>query len=159
MCSVCLFCPGWSGCNEMTIGDSCDCSGNVMNGHGIYVLDGFLMNMMKTWMRTRPTPSMKHGWLYRNFQWQIIIFNYRQNEVFGSSYDDDLTRYVDDSGERDNTFLVKRECCCICKFEIYSDVYYHCMSSYPHRTCVFLISGCHSCTWSLRYNLYCTSWK
>ena len=32
----------------MPIGDVGDCSGNVMYGPGIYLHDGFLMDMMKT---------------------------------------------------------------------------------------------------------------
>ena len=64
-------------------------SGNVNNGHGKYLCDGFLMDMIKTWMRTSPAASMKHGWICRNLQWQIVLFNDRQDEVYGSNSDDD----------------------------------------------------------------------
>ena len=37
--------------------------------------------------------------------------------------------------KRDNTFLVKRECWCICNFERYFDVYYHCILFHPCWRC------------------------
>ena len=49
----------------MTIGDVGYCSGNVKNGSGIHLCDGFLIDMMNTWMRPRPTSNMKKGWICR----------------------------------------------------------------------------------------------
>ena len=57
--------------------------------------------------------------------------------------------------KRENTFLVKRECLCICNFDINSDLYYHSMLFYPHEGCVFLLSVCHYHVYTLRYNLDC----
>ena len=34
---------------------------------GIYLLDGLLTEMMKTYKEARPISSMKKGWHYRNF--------------------------------------------------------------------------------------------
>ena len=31
----------------------------------MYLLDGLLVEMMKTYMEARPTANMKKGWLYR----------------------------------------------------------------------------------------------
>ena len=45
----------------MTVGDAANCTGNVMNGPGFYLHDGLLIDMMNTWMRTRPTLDMKKG--------------------------------------------------------------------------------------------------
>ena len=53
---------------EMMVGDAGNCRGNVKNGHGLYLHDGFLVDMTKTWMRNRPTPNMKKGLLCRNFR-------------------------------------------------------------------------------------------
>ena len=50
----------------MTVGDVGDCSGNVMNG--LYLHDGLLIDMIKTLMRTSPTPNMKKVLLCRNVQ-------------------------------------------------------------------------------------------
>ena len=52
----------------MKVGDTGYCHGNVKNGFGLYLCDGLLIDMMKTWMRTMPTPSVKKSWLYRNFR-------------------------------------------------------------------------------------------
>ena len=43
----------------MIVGDAGNCSGNVKNGVGMYLHDSLLVYMMKTYMRTRPTPIMK----------------------------------------------------------------------------------------------------
>ena len=47
--------------------DVCNFIEYVINGFGMYLRDGLLMDMMKTWMSSRPTPNMKKGWLYRKF--------------------------------------------------------------------------------------------
>ena len=122
----------WYG--EKKVGDAGYYSGNVKNGPGIYLPDGLLMDMMETWMRTRFSLSIKKGWLCRNFlclidaidctrwgQWQL--------QRWWLSDDDQMCWWL----WRENTFLVKRECCCNCNFETYSDVYYYCILLYPLR--------------------------
>ena len=164
-CSLCVLCRimRWYRYNEMTVGDIGDCSGNVMNGPGMYLRDGLLMDMMKTWMRTRPTPRMKHDWICRNIWWQIVLFNDQQDDDYGRISDDDSVMmtwpYMLMTAERENTFLVKMECCCIGNFGRYYDVYYHYMLLYPHHRCVSILLGFHYCVCSLGYNLCCNLGK
>ena len=37
---------------------------------------------------------------------------------------DPVTKTCDDELSQENTFLVKRECCCICNFRMYSLIYF-----------------------------------
>ena len=49
-CSICAMCRIMQlfGYDQMIVGDIGYCSGNVMNGHGLYLRDGLLVYMMKT---------------------------------------------------------------------------------------------------------------
>ena len=41
------------------VGDAGYCHGNEKNGPWMYLCDSFLIDMMKNWMRNRPTLSRK----------------------------------------------------------------------------------------------------
>ena len=77
----------------MTVGYTSYCSGNVKNGPGLYLHDGLIMNVMKTWMRNRPTPSMNA--LQKLSMTDSIV----QNDDHDNKYDDEWTRWVDECGE------------------------------------------------------------
>ena len=44
----CLDTTRLFGYDEMTVGDTGYCSGNVMNGPGLYLCNGLFVDMMKT---------------------------------------------------------------------------------------------------------------
>ena len=45
-------------------GRSCRFCKRYIISLGMYLLDGLLVEMMKTYMEARPTSNMKKGWLY-----------------------------------------------------------------------------------------------
>ena len=57
--------------NEKMVGDTSYCSKNVKNGHVLYLRNGFIIDMINTYMRSRPTSNMKKGWICRNLIWWI----------------------------------------------------------------------------------------
>ena len=122
--------------DEKMIGNTRYCSGNVKNGPSLFLWNGFLMDMMNTWMRSRPTSNMKKGWLCRNILCWIYVTYWTRWEKWKQqrwwiSDDEQMCWWL----WRENTFLVKRECCCNCNFERYFDVYYHYILLYPHQRC------------------------
>ena len=82
--------------------------------------------LKKTYMEARPTTSMKKGWLcrtsYDEKNWDITPFAWDSK----SSDDDDdpVTKTCANVLCQENTFLVKRECWCICNFGMHSLMYF-----------------------------------
>ena len=109
---------------------------------------------MNTYMEARPTTNMKNGWLYRNSydekNWKLTPVGQDSRSSdddddpvmiqlwwwssddpalmmiqWWSNFDDDLEKKTcADEFFQENTFLVKRECWCICNFRIYWIVYF-----------------------------------
>ena len=120
-------------------------------------------------MEVSPITSMKKGWLcitsYDEKNWDIAPFDWDSRammiQLWWWSSDDlalmmiQLCSGFDDDPEKktcadelcqENTFLVKRECWCICNFGMYSLVYFICcISLYPDVPIGRIINVIKSC--------------
>ena len=53
----------WYGYDEMIVGDIVDFYGNSIYVSRLYLLYGFLIEMMKSYIGSMPTSHMKKGWI------------------------------------------------------------------------------------------------
>ena len=122
--------------------------------------------MIQLWWWSSDDPSLMMVQWWSNFDDDPALMMIQ----WWSNFDDDLEKknYTDELCQ-ENTFLVKRECWCICNFGMYSLVYLIlypdvpigriiCISLYsdvPIKTVINIINSCKS----LRLTLYCKSGK
>ena len=130
---------------------------------------------MNTYMEARPTTSMIKGWLCRTScdekNWEITPFDRDSRssdddddvvmihiwwwfsddpalmmiQWWWSRFDPVMKTYADELCQ-ENTFLVKRDCWCICNFIMYSLIYFiYCISLVPDVPIGRIINVINSC--------------
>ena len=97
--------------------------------------DDDLVMIQLWWWSSDDDPVMVKPWWWSSDDDPVMI------QLWWWSKFDAVTKTCTDESCQKNTFLVKRECWCICNFRMYSLIYFILYFIVPLRRCLFLRLG------------------